>query len=85
MHYTMNGWGWGPMFGMGGLWLVVLIAVIVVVVWMLRSAGGNSNAGGNSTGTATARPTPEDILRERFARGDINAEEYRERLAELRR
>jgi len=74
MH-TMDGWGWGPMFGMGALWLVVLIAVIVVVVWMLRS-----------TGSATpGRSTPEEILRERFARGDIDAEEYRERLAELRR
>jgi len=74
MHY-MNGWSWGPMFGMGALWLVVLIAVIVVVVWMLRS-----------TGSATAgRSTPKEILRERFARGDIDADEYREHLAELRR
>jgi len=79
MH-TMDGWGWGPMFGMGALWLVVLIAVIVVVVWMLRSTG--SATPGRST---PERSTPEEILRERFARGDIDAEEYRERLAELRR
>jgi putative membrane protein len=74
MHWW-DGWGGAHMMGMGLFWLFVLVALVVLVVWLLRSSG-------------TARgalPSAEEMLRERYARGEIDAEEYRERLAELRR
>lgn len=76
MHWW-NDWGWGHMFGMGLFWLVFVVLIVVLVVWLVRSGG----AGG-----ATSREPPaEEILRQRYARGEIDAEEYSERLEELRR
>jgi putative membrane protein len=49
------------------LWLV-LIAVAVALFWRRGRNGGDS---------------PRRILAERFARGEISAAEYRERLAQL--
>lgn len=59
----------GWWFAFGFLWLVLL----GVVIWLLvrRPSGPH-------------RSTAVDILAERFARGEISSEEYRERLAELR-
>ena len=68
-----TGWGWAAMsMGMvvfGGL----LIALAVVLV-----RGLNRPSDG-----LESRPSPERLLAERFARGEIDEEEYRRRLAML--
>jgi putative membrane protein len=75
--------------GMGG-WGFVLMAVTTLVFWGLLIAGGiavfrylnrrpvNPGSGGET------RPTPDQLLAERFARGEIDEEEYRRRLDALR-
>jgi len=55
-------------FPFGLVWVVVLAAVIWFVVRNTRQRG----------------PSATDILAERYARGELSSEEYRERLAELR-
>lgn len=71
----MWGIGWGmPWFG----WmLMVLVWVLVVtgVVWLVRAL-----AGSRDTGVGGARR----ILDERFAAGEISADEYEARRAALR-
>lgn len=62
--------GWWPVWPL--LWLVVL-GVIVWAVTRRRDRGGP--AGGDRA---------REILAERFARGEIGGEEYRERLDALR-
>lgn len=74
MHWW-DGWGWGHMLGMGLFWTLLLLAAVALVVWLVRSG---------SRGPAPGRPGAEDVLRERYARGEIDDEEYRYRLAELR-
>jgi putative membrane protein len=71
----MHDWGWGsgwmwlmPLFMMA--WFALMIAVIVLLVRWL--GGGN---GGRGASTRTAR----DILDERYARGEIDREEYVQR------
>lgn len=62
----------------GGSWLwmlaglLLVIGVIIVVVWLVTRAsrGGQPPTGGSS------RPTPDQILGERFARGEITREEF---------
>ena len=70
--YAMSGWGWLLMaLGMLGFWALVA----VVAVALLRRAGQHDQR---------QRPGPEEILAERLARGELDAEEYRQRLGTLR-
>lgn len=71
----MMGFGWG--MGLGG-WvgmvggLVVLVGIVVLVGWAMN--GFNQAADQRSGGDR--RPDPMDILRERFARGEITEAEF---------
>ncbi len=71
--YGMGGMGWGMWF----FWLIIIVGAVIVIALLVRSAG---NRGG-----AVAPETPEQILKRRFAAGEIGEEEYRKRLEELRR
>ena len=62
-----------------GLWMIggllFLIALIVVVVWVVNTLmKGDRPMRGSSTDPS--RPTATDILRERFARGEITEEQF---------
>ena len=74
-------WGGGAWMFVGPLMMIVFIAAIVVlVVLLIRWLGGSSH------GAAPQSPpgrTPLDILKERFARGEIDKEEFDERRSVL--
>jgi putative membrane protein len=73
----MHGYGWG--WSLGGMWLsgVVLIAVLAVVIWWVAGMGRRS---------ARAPQDPaEEALRLRYARGEIDHDEYERRLHNLRK
>ena len=72
--YPWHGWhGWF----FGPIMMIVFIAVtVVVVVSLLRWLGGQGH-GLPPHGPPTK--TPLDILKERFARGEIDKEEFEER------
>lgn len=69
-------WGWGGMI-LGPFMMILVIALIVmIVVLALRWLGG----AGHSTAThAPPSNAPLDILKTRFARGEIDKEEFEER------
>ena len=81
-----DGWymgGWGMHDGVGG-WLgpllmaVLLVAVVALAVWVVvRASRGRAARPESGSGAA------ERILEERFARGEIDEEEYRSRRAAL--
>jgi putative membrane protein len=70
---------WDPGWHMGwmGLWWIFLLVIIVAVVWAFARAGLPGQAGGGES--------PELILKRRYARGEIDREEYDRRLQDLRR
>lgn len=70
----LSAWGWVAMVAGMAIFWGLLIAVFVVVV------RGLSRPGDQAYGPT---PTPEQLLAERFARGEIDDEEYRRRLATL--
>jgi putative membrane protein len=73
-HGMMWGGGWGGMlFGLV-MMLLVIAAIVAVVVLVVRLLGG----AGSSIARLSGK-TPTDILEERFARGEIDAEEFEER------
>jgi len=84
----------------GGLLLLVLLAGLAVLIWLLTRAGrpaaigttttpagaiGAPGATGVSTPPAAGGPTPEEILDERLARGEIDLDTYRATREELGR
>lgn len=76
--YHMWGDGWHGMFFGPLFMLLLLAAVVVVVVLLLRWLGGPASHPLSPHHTPGAK-TPLDILKERFARGEIDKEEFEER------
>jgi putative membrane protein len=64
-----HGWFLGPVFMM-----LLLVALVVAVVLLVRWLGVPHHGAPGPAGR-----TPLDILRERFARGEIDKEEFDER------
>lgn len=69
----MGGFAWG-MMGMG--WLSMLV-VLILVVWTFTRLFGQVSAGEEPADSAAR------ILSDRFARGEIDADEYRDQLSDL--
>lgn len=66
-------WGWGSMWAVGLVAAAVLVALVGLVVWALLRGSPNRTAG-----------SPQDVLDDRYAHGDLSTEEYRERSEVLR-
>lgn len=72
----MDGWG----IGMMGIAWVIGLVVIGMLVWAVVQA----TPGRSDTGSGTATGSAEAILADRFARGEIDDDEYRRRRDALR-
>lgn len=77
----MMGWygnaGWGGWLAMTLMMLLFWVPVIGVIAWMFRSSATPSRGGRSAA-------TPEQVLRDRLASGDLGIEDYQARLAALR-
>jgi len=87
------------MSGAGVVWIVVMIAVLVLIVvgivLLVRAYAGRGTgvdvspaqgappAGGAPTGVAQVSETPLQILEQRYARGEIDRDEFLQRRADL--
>lgn len=70
-----HGWGWG-LFGV--LHMLAFWVLVIGGIWLLmRLLVGE--------GRASREKTPLDILKERYARGEIDKAEYDQRKADLER
>lgn len=78
-----DGWGWGGWLVMMGFMVILWLAVALFVVWAVRSLGGGRP--GPGPGSQESPRSPLDIARERYARGEINDEEFERIKAGLQR
>ena len=75
--------------GMGWMWLFWILLVLGVALLALvavRAVGGGVTRGSTNrpgAGAQSGRSRARELLDERYARGDITTEEYRERLSAL--
>lgn len=72
----MHWWGGGTFLGGMWFWWIFLIALVFVGFWLFSRAGTRGGP----------RPeSPEEILKRRYASGEIDRAEYDRRLADLRK
>jgi putative membrane protein len=81
----MNNWG-----GMGsGGWiiallvLVVIVAVIIAIVYLVRGSGAGGAGAGSAPPQTSPRESPQDVLKRRYAAGEIDREEYEQKMRDL--
>jgi putative membrane protein len=73
-----SGWGYALMsVSMVLFWGLVILGIVVLVRFLARPSQSAGGAG-------VPRATAEQVLAERFARGEIDEQEYQSRLATLR-
>jgi putative membrane protein len=77
------GWGWHPMWGMWGasgigmmlvmltFWVLVIVALVAGIRWLVHQ------------GRESRSDTALEILRQRYARGEINKDEFEARRRDL--
>lgn len=76
----MMGWGGGMMLFQGIFWLLFLVLIVVGIVALLRGGwGGHGPRGGHPH----RRSPGLEVLEERYARGEIQREEYLQKKRDL--
>lgn len=75
-NYGMHNGSWGTMFVWALILLLFVVLAVGLVVYFMRK-NPSAERGTRSTSNAI------DLLKERYARGEISTEEYQERLQEL--
>jgi putative membrane protein len=73
-HWHGGPGAWWPLIPLA--WALFLILIVGTVLFVLRRRGG--------PGAWRGRPSGESVLAERYARGEIDEDEYRKRLAFLK-
>ncbi|MBS3908541.1 MAG: SHOCT domain-containing protein [Actinobacteria bacterium] len=77
-------WGWDGGFGFGGVFMLFVMVLfwglfIAGIVYLVKVLGGSGTAPAREPGGNKAL----DILKERYARGEIDTEEYTTKKREL--
>ena len=70
----MGGFGWGSWI-VGGLVMLLFLGILVALVYFLIRAGVNNQSGGGQRSTGSDAL---EILKQRYARGEISKAEYDE-------
>ena len=68
----------GDRMGWMGPWWIAGLAALLLLVWVAARAAA-------SPGVGRREESPETILKRRYARGDIDPEEFDRRLTDLRK
>ena len=73
----MGGYGMAGGYGFGGIfmilwWILIIVGIVMLVKWLNKSSGTE-----DSTNKAL------EILKERYARGEIDEQEFQKRKSDL--
>lgn len=77
MMWGDYGWGWGMGFGMISMvlfWVLVILGIVILVKWI---------AGSSSAPNLPPAKSALDILKERYARSEIDKQEFEEKKRDL--
>ncbi|MFH0804008.1 MAG: SHOCT domain-containing protein [Candidatus Zambryskibacteria bacterium] len=79
LYDNYGGWGAGSMMGWfgGGLMMVVFwVLLVIFIVWLVREVSGKNYRSGSKSDAL-------DILKERYAKGEIDKKEFEEKKKDL--
>ena len=84
MHHMYEPYGYGMFYGLGNflgsvLWIVILIAAIMFVIRLMGGGRHHRHGEWKAWSAPWEGRNALDILKERYAKGEINKEEYEER------
>ncbi|MFQ6618306.1 MAG: SHOCT domain-containing protein [Fidelibacterota bacterium] len=68
------GLGWGGMFLGPLIWIIIIIGLVFIIKWALEQGRSSSKSDEH-----VVRETPLEILKKRYARGEIDKEEDEEK------
>ncbi len=76
----MGGWGWGGGWGFGMIgmllwWVLIILGIVLLAKWIFGGPSGR--------GERESRDRALDILKERYARGEIGKDEYEQKKRDL--
>ena len=69
-----GGMGIWTLFGMI-FWIVLIVGVVLLVIWVIQRAAGG--------GTSKTGESALEILKKRYARGEISKEEFEEKKRDI--
>ena len=71
-RWMMGGWGigWFGMIFMIVFWGLIIVGLVLLIRWLIQNTSGKTHAGGGTGSKAM------DILKERYAKGEINRDEF---------
>ncbi len=70
------GMGWFGMIFMIAFWVLIIVGLVFLIKWLIQSTGGDRKAIPSGAGAL-------DILKERYARGEIDKTEYETKKKDL--
>ena len=86
-------WDGNGHWGSGGGWVMlvfvivfvvaVLVAIVFLVRYLSRTPGGSSSPMAAPPASTSAPESPKDILKRRYAAGEIDRDEYLQKLGDL--
>lgn len=75
--HMLGGWGWGGMMLLGGLLMLLFWGgIIVLAFFAIRALVRSEGRGDRDDWQRPGEPNALEILKERYARGEISREEY---------
>ncbi|MFA5802453.1 MAG: SHOCT domain-containing protein [Thermoleophilia bacterium] len=85
----MTGGNGGDVSIFGGIlmmvfWVAIIVGIVLLVVWLVRQTAGGQMHGGHGGGTYHApEESALDIVKARYARGEIDKTEFEEKKKDL--
>ena len=80
-RWMMGDWGmgWFGMIFMLLFWVLVIVGIVFLIRWLVQNTGGRSSSGVGTSSQAM------DILKERYAKGEITHDEFESMKKEILR